>query len=135
MAPTTEHPFALRLEEIRRAQGLSFRALAARLRETAAPGDRPVSHSYLVSLASGRCRPTPQVIKAVCRAFDDVEPDSFVEWQLWQVQRLFDPEGPGGFEGAIAELDAFNAARPRNSRRPDDAPPPPGLRRRVRAAV
>lgn len=135
MALASEHPFSQRLETLRREEGLTFRALAERLRETAAPGQRSLSQSYLVMLEAGTCRPTPEVIKAVCRAFDGLKPESFVEWQLWQVQRLFDPEGPGGFEGAIAELDAFSAARPQHQRRPDDAPAPRGQRRRVRAAA
>jgi transcriptional regulator with XRE-family HTH domain len=135
MPVTSEHQFSQRLATLRREDGLTFRALADRLRETATPGERSLSQSYLVMLEAGTCRPTPEVIKAVCRAFDGVQPESFVEWRLWQVQRLFDPEGPGGFEGAIAELDAFSAARLQNRRRPDDSPAPRGQRRRVRAAA
>jgi transcriptional regulator with XRE-family HTH domain len=126
-------PFGVRLDELRREKGLTFRALAARLNEDAAPGERPFSHSYLVNLTKRRCQPTPEVIEAVARAFENIEPESFAEWQMWQVQMLFDPDGPGGFDSALAELNMFKSARPQTSRRPDASPAPRG-RRRSRAA-
>jgi len=132
----TAAPFCERLAQLRRAANLTFRALSARVRENAAPGDRPLSYSYLSMLESGSCSPTPEVIRSLCRAFDGVEPDSFAEWQLWQAQRFFDPEGPGGFEGAIAALNACRADLD-GLRRTDAMPPPArrGSRRRVRAAA
>lgn len=123
-----ERPFGERLDDLRRRESLTFRALAARLTEHLEPGSRPVSHSYLVNLVSGHRRPTSAVIKLVCRAFDEVEPDSFVEWRLWQMQRLLDPDGPGGLEAAVAEMRAFETGRRRGSPLPDG----PVVRRRSR---
>jgi hypothetical protein len=59
-----------------------------------------------VGLALGRSRPTPQVVELVARAFD-LPPHEFIEWSLWQVQELFDPERSDGFEAAVAQLFAF----------------------------
>ena len=129
----TRKPFGLRLDELRREKGLTFRALAALLNEDAAPGERPFSYGYLVNLTKGRCRPTPEVITAVARAFDGIEPESFAEWHMWRAQMLLDPNGPGGFDGALAELEVFESVRPR-SQWPDASPAPRG-RRHVRTAA
>lgn len=134
MPPETREPFGVRLDELRRDAGLTFRALAHRLSQDAAPGERPFSHSYLVNLTKGRCQPTPEVIKAVARAFNGVEPESFAEWEMWQAQMLLDPDGPGGFDGALAELDIFKSARPRSSRWPEASPASRG-RRHVRTTA
>ncbi len=99
-------PFAVRLDELRRTHNLTFRALQARLQACAKPGERGVNHSHLSGLASGRGRPTPQVVELVARAFD-MAPQSFIEWRLWQVQELFDPERSDGFDAAVAQLLAF----------------------------
>lgn len=135
MTTVSPEPFGTRLEQLRRAERLTFRALAARLKEFAAPGERPVSHSHLVALASGRCRPTPEVIKLVSRAFDGVEPESFAEWQLWQVQRLFDPDRADGLEAALAELQAFKESRLPGAPRFDEPPARRESRRHVRSAA
>jgi hypothetical protein len=55
-----------------------------------------VTNSHLAALTTGRSRPTPPVVKLIARAFD-VAPQSFVEWRMWQVQELFDPERSDGF--------------------------------------
>jgi hypothetical protein len=94
------------LDELRRSHDLSFRALQARLHGCAKPGERGVNHSHLCALALGRSRPTPQVVELVARAFD-LPPHEFIEWRLWQVQELFDPERSGGLEAAVAQLFAF----------------------------
>jgi len=133
MPPETREPFGVRLDELRREARLTFRALAALLNADATPGERPFSYSYLVNLTKGRCRPTPEVIKAVVRAFDGIELESFAEWQMWRAQMLLDPNGPGGFEGALAELDVFESVRPR-SQWPDASPAPRG-RRHVRTTA
>ena len=99
-------PFAVRLDELRRAHGLTFRALEARLQACATPGERGVTNSHLAALTTGRRRPTPPVVELIARAFD-VAPQSFVEWRLWQVQELFDPERSDGFDAAVAQLLAF----------------------------
>ena len=99
-------PFAIRLDELRRTHNLTFRALQTRLQACAKPGERGVNHSHLSGLASGRGRPTPQVVELVARAFD-LAPQSFIEWRLWQVQELFDPERSDGFDAAVAQLLAF----------------------------
>lgn len=135
MTSFSQEPFSTRLEQLRLAEQLTFRALAARLKESAAPGERPVSHSHLVALASGRCRPTPEVIKLVSRAFDSVEPESFAEWQLWQFQRLFDPDRADGLEAALAEMRAFKESRLRNAPRLDEPPARRESRRHVRSAA
>lgn len=98
-----DRPFASRLEELRQADGLTFRALAARLQSCAEPGERGMTYGHLASLTSGRFRPTPEIVALVARAFD-LEPRSFAEWRLWQAQQLFDPDRPDGFEAAIAAL-------------------------------
>lgn len=98
-----DRPFAVRLEELRQIQGLTFRALAARLQECAKPGERGITHGHLANLTSGRFRPTPEVIAIVARAFD-LDPASFAEWRLWQAQQIFDPNRPDGFDAAIAAL-------------------------------
>jgi transcriptional regulator with XRE-family HTH domain len=102
--PTDPRPFSERLDELRRRDGVSFRALEDRLRRVATPEDRPVSHSHLVRLASGKSRPTPEVIAIVARAFPPLEPESFVEWRLWQAQNLFDPDRSEGLDAAIEAL-------------------------------
>jgi len=76
------------------------------MRNNAATGQRSLSRSHLCALAAGKCRPTPEVIELVCRAFDGVQPESFVEWRLWQIQSLFDPERVG-LDAAISEMHAF----------------------------
>jgi transcriptional regulator with XRE-family HTH domain len=129
----TREPFGVRLDKLRRDERLTFRALADRLNEDAASGERPFSYGYLVNLTKGRCRPTPEVITAVARAFDGIERESFAEWQMWRAQMLLDPSGPGGFDGALAELDAFESVRP-HSEWPDASPAPRG-RRHVRTAA
>lgn len=120
MPVDTEQPFCIRLDELRRDKGLTFRALACKLSENAAPGERPVSHSYLVNLVAGRRRPTPAIIDLVCRAFDDLEHESFVEWRLWEIQRRFDPDGPAGLEAAVAAMRAYDGGG-RSSSSPDGA--------------
>ena len=104
-------PFAVRLDELRRTDGLTFRALAARLQACAQPGERGMTHSHLAALTIGRSRPTPQLVALVARAFD-LKPEAFIEWRLWQVQQLFDPERSDGFEAAVAQLFAFFEAVP-----------------------
>ncbi len=99
-------PFAVRLDELRRAHGLTFRALEARLQACAKPGERGVTNSHLAALTTGRSRPTPPVVELIARVFD-MAPQSFVEWRLWQVQELFDPERSDGFDAAVAQLLAF----------------------------
>jgi hypothetical protein len=96
-------PFAVRLDELRRINNLTFRALAARLQACARPGDRGMSHGHLFGLAAGGSHSTPQVVELVARAFA-LEPEAFIEWRLWQVQQLFDPERSDGFEAAVAQL-------------------------------
>lgn len=113
--PEPEHdarPFAVRLDELRRIHDLTFRAMEARLHACAKPGERGMTHSHLSGLTTGRSRPTPQVVELIARAFD-VAPQSFIEWRMWQVQELFDPERSDGFEAAVAQLLAFvGEARP-----------------------
>src|SRR5436190_9706422 len=78
-------PFAVRLDELRRNDNLTFRALQARLRACAKPGERGITHSHLCGLATGRSRPTPQVVELVARAFD-LAPQSLIEGRTWEVQ-------------------------------------------------
>ena len=99
-------PFAVRLDELRRIHDLTFRAMEARLHACAKPGERGMTHSHLSGLTTGRSRPTPQVVELIARAFG-LAPQSFVEWRLWQVQELFDPERGDGFDAAVAQLFAF----------------------------
>lgn len=99
-------PFAVRLDELRRIHMLTFRALEARLHACAKPGERGMTNSHLSALTTGRSRPTPQVVELIARAFD-LAPQSFIEWRMWQVQELFDPERSDGFEAAVAQLFAF----------------------------
>jgi transcriptional regulator with XRE-family HTH domain len=99
-------PFAVRLDELRRTHNLTFRALEARLRACAKPGERGMTNSHLAALTTGRNRPTPQVVELIARGFD-LPPQSFIEWRMWQVQELFDPERSDGFQAAVAELIAF----------------------------
>lgn len=48
----------------------------------------------------------------IARAFG-LPPQSFIEWRMWQVQELFDPERTDGFDAAVTELVAFlDGARP-----------------------
>ena len=122
MPVDTEQPFCVRFDELRRDEGLTFRALASKLSENAAPGERPVSHGYLVNLVAGRRRPTPAIIDLVCRTFDDLEHKSFVEWRLWEIQSLFDPDGPAGLEAAVAAMRAYETGGGgRSSSSPDGA--------------
>jgi transcriptional regulator with XRE-family HTH domain len=106
-APTDRRPFSERLDELRRREELSFRALESRLRDVATPDYRPVTHSHLVRLASGESRPTPEVIAIVARAFPPLQPESFLEWRLWQAQNLFDPDRREGLDAAAEALDAL----------------------------
>lgn len=99
-------PFAVRLDELRRAQRLTFRALEARLQACAKPGERPMTNSHLAGLTTGRLRPTPRVVELTARVFG-LAPQSFIEWRLWQVQELFDPERTDGLEAAVGQLFAF----------------------------
>ena len=101
-----DRPFAIRLDELRRDDSLTFRALEARLEQCAEPGERGLTNSHLAALTTGRSRPTPRVVALVARAFG-LAPEEFVEWRLWQVQQLFDPERRDGFEAAIGQLHAF----------------------------
>lgn len=108
-----ERPFSTRLDELRRREGLTFRALEAHLHEHAEPGERGMNSGHLAGLTTGRRAPTPEVVSLVARAFG-LPPRDFVEWRLWQVQLLFDPSRPGGLEAAVAELRAFeDSAGPR----------------------
>ena len=102
--PTDHRPFSERLHELRCREKLSFRALETRLRHVATAEDRPVTHSHLVRLASGKSRPTPEVIAIVARAFPPLQPESFLEWRLWQAQNLFDPDRSEGLGAAIDAL-------------------------------
>ena len=107
-----DRPFSTRLDELRRREGLTFRALEAHLHEHAEPGERGMNSGHLAGLTTGRRAPTPEVVSLVARAFG-LPPQDFVEWRLWQVQLLFDPSRPGGFEAAVAELHAFMSGGPR----------------------
>jgi transcriptional regulator with XRE-family HTH domain len=101
-----DRPFGIRLDELRREDKLTFRALEARLAQCAEPGERGLTNSHLAALTTGRSRPTPRVVALVARAFGR-SPEEFVEWRLWQVQQLFDPERRDGFDAAIGQLHAF----------------------------
>lgn len=107
-APVTldDRPFAIRLDELRRVNGLTFRVLEAHLHEHAEPGDRGMNSGHLAGLTTGRRAPTPAVVSLVARAFGR-PPQDFIEWRLWEVQQLFDPSRHGGLEAAVAELRAF----------------------------
>lgn len=108
-------PFAVRLDELRHTHNLTFRALEARLQSCAKPGERGVTYGHLAGLTTGRSRPTPQVVELVARGFD-LAPESFIEWRLWQVQQLFDPERSDGLDAAVAQLFAFIDATPSDVR-------------------
>jgi transcriptional regulator with XRE-family HTH domain len=108
-----ERPFSTRLDELRRREGLTFRALEAHLHQHAEPGERGMNSGHLAGLTTGRRAPTPEVVALVARAFG-LPPQDFIEWRLWEVQQLFDPSRPGGLEAAAAELRAFlDSAGPR----------------------
>jgi len=128
-----EQPFGLRLGALKRTHELTFRSLEARLRENAPAGERTCTSSHLAGLVSGKSRPTPEVIRQICRAFDDVEPESFIEWRLWQIQRLFDPER-AGLEAAVAEMHAFEKTRGADAST-EAEPAPRWTRRHSRAAA
>jgi hypothetical protein len=104
--PLDDRPFATRLDELRRRDNLTFRALEARLAACAEPGERGMNSGHLAGLTTGRRAPTPEVVSLVARAFG-LLPQEFIEWRLWEIQQLFDPRRRGGLEAAVAELRDF----------------------------
>jgi len=92
-----------------RAQGISYRALAARTRLIDTTGNG-LSHSHLVNLTAGRELPSRRALELLASAFE-LSPDYFAEYRLAELRRQLD-ERQVGFDAAYRTYRTLSRRRP-----------------------
>jgi transcriptional regulator with XRE-family HTH domain len=122
----SERPFPATFTGLREIRGLSERQVSAAAARHGAPG-----HSGLHRVYNGEKPPLPQHMRAIAAALG-IDPDTFVEYRLWKVRRLFDIVGdprrdmePIPFETALHNLHRFEeltaeAGRPASAMDPSE---------------
>lgn len=99
-------PFGDALRELMQAQGLSYRALADRIRQIDSKG---ITHAHLNMLANGHDKPSMRAMELIARACS-VSPEYFAEYRLSMAMRELDPDVVG-LEQALENLNARLGAR------------------------
>lgn len=106
-------PFADAVTRLAKARGWSIERLSY---ETYDPDERGTSPALFRKALAGKRALTPHLMEATARALD-VDPDTFTEYRLARVRRLFDPHKPKdggvGVEVAIANLTELEVIYPR----------------------
>jgi transcriptional regulator with XRE-family HTH domain len=119
MSSKSAKPFGEALRALMDAQGLTYRALAERIREVDGKG---ITHAHINMLANGHDKPSMRAMELIAAACD-VDPDYFAEYRLAVAMRELDPNEVG-LEQALANLNARLGARrrPAAKRRAAQAP-------------
>jgi transcriptional regulator with XRE-family HTH domain len=106
VAKTSNRRFGDALRELMKAQGLTYRSLAAATRDRDGKG---VTHAHINMLANGHDKPTMRTMELIADAVG-VAPEYFAEYRLAVAMRQLDPTAVG-LEQALANLDVSLAAR------------------------
>jgi transcriptional regulator with XRE-family HTH domain len=107
--PPAETPLTETLPALMRAQGVSYRALAAQTQLLDRKGNG-LSHSHLVNLAAGRELPSRRALELLASAFE-LSPDYFAEYRLAELRRQLD-ERQVGFDAAYRTYRTLSRRRP-----------------------
>lgn len=102
----TEQPFPETLRALMAEAEISFRALAAELRQID-PTGQGLTHGHLGQLAGGHQHPSRRALELLAAAFDR-QPEYFIEYRLAQLRRDLD-EREVGYQRARDTLRRFAA--------------------------
>jgi transcriptional regulator with XRE-family HTH domain len=119
MSSNSAKPFGEALRALMDAHGLTYRALAERIREVDGKG---ITHAHINMLANGHDKPSMRAMELIAAACD-VDPDYFAEYRLAVAMRELDPNEVG-LEQALANLNARLGARRRPAAKRRSAPAP-----------
>ena len=112
MTATSNKRFGDALRQLMKADGLSYRSLAAATRELDGKG---VTHAHINMLANGHDKPSMRAMELIAEACG-VEPSYFAEYRLAVAMKALDP-AEVGLEQALANLSANLAAQRKSGAR------------------